>query len=407
MIRAIPGLFMLIAAHHSRPALSPVTFLVFPLSAEHWARKINPLNNDYKSAPLPNTKAEIGQGVVAVMPFKPQRVLFERQALDYPMGQALWQQFSQISRIDTLILPAHNRVGGIPGRTTSEAYREGKRTLVVGVRRSLDFQTCKPSAHYQLPLVSGCMGQCEYCYLQTQFGKRPYLRVYVNVDEILEQAKHYIEQRQPQITVFEGAATSDPIPVEPYTGALARAIVYFAGEPRARFRFVTKFTDVDSLLDLEHNGQTTIRFSINADQVISEYEHATPRLLPRLEAAGKVAAAGYPLGFIIGPVILFSDWQNQYLALFNQLKQSLPLTSPEDLRFEVISHRFTARAKSTILGIYPETTLPMDESQRKFKFGQFGYGKYIYPPETMAEIKAFFTAGLQNYFPGAALDYLI
>lgn len=341
------------------------------------------------------------------MPFKPQRVLFERQALDFPVGHNLWNFFSKQPRVEARLLAPHNRVTGIPGKSTTEAYREGKRTLVVGVRRELDFQTCKPSAHYQLPLVSGCMGQCEYCYLNTQFGKRPYLKAYVNVEEILNKAQVYIEQRAPEITIFEGAATSDPIPVEPYLGSLERAIVYFARQQLARFRFVTKFTDVDSLLDLEHNDHTTIRFSINADYVISEYEHATPRLPARLEAARKIAGAGYPLGFIIGPVIHFAGWEQQYLDLLDQVKANLPGISPENLHFEVISHRFTARAKSTILGVYPQTTLPMDETERKYKYGQFGYGKYIYPPEPMNEIRAFFTRRLMEYFPGANLDYLI
>lgn len=341
------------------------------------------------------------------MPFKPQRVLFELQALDFPLGRELKQYFSGQPQVELKVLPTHNRVSGIPGSTPLEAYREGKRTLVVGVRRTLEFQTCKPSAHYQLPLVSGCMGQCEYCYLNTQFGKRPYLRVYVNVAEILEQAGQYITARKPQITIFEGAATSDPIPVEPYTGSLARAIIFFAQQPQGRFRFVTKFTDVDSLLTLDHNGHTTIRFSINADHVINTYEHATPRLAPRLEAAGKIAGAGYPLGFIIGPVMLFPDWQAEYQTLLQHLKQALALTSPEDLRFEVISHRFTSRAKSTILGVYPQTTLPMDETQRKFKYGQFGYGKFVYPKDEMAMIQEFFTHNLSRYFPGAKLDYLI
>ncbi|MGE5381517.1 MAG: spore photoproduct lyase [Methylocystaceae bacterium] len=341
------------------------------------------------------------------MPFKPQRVLFERSALDYPLGQDLYSRFSPLAHLEVKILPRHNRVGGIPGKTPQEAYQEGKRTLVVGVRRTLEFQTCKPSAHYQLPLVSGCMGQCEYCYLNTQFGKRPYLRVYVNVEEILRQAQNYIDQRQPKITIFEGAATSDPVPVEPYTSSLGRAISFFAQQPLSRFRFVTKFTDVDSLLNLDHNGHTTIRFSINVQSVIDEYEHTTPRLLPRIEAAGKIAAAGYPLGFIIGPVILFDGWESKYEELLSQLKQSLPKISSDNLRFEVISHRFTARAKNTILSVYPQTKLPMDESQRQYKYGQFGYGKYVYPRENMAQINNFFPEHLSKYFPGAQLDYLI
>ncbi len=98
--------------------------------------------------------------------------------------------------------------------------------MVVGIRKSLKFQTCKPSANYQLPLVSGCMGRCEYCYLNTQLGDKPFIRVFVNVDEILEQTKKYIEDRKPQVTIFEGAATSDPVPVEPYTNSLKKTIEF-------------------------------------------------------------------------------------------------------------------------------------------------------------------------------------
>jgi biotin synthase-like enzyme len=41
---------------------------------------------------------------------------------------------------------------------------------------------------------------CHYCYLQTTLGNKPYIRTYVNMDEILEQAGHYIDERKPEIT---------------------------------------------------------------------------------------------------------------------------------------------------------------------------------------------------------------
>ncbi|GAA3322092.1 hypothetical protein GCM10020331_040580 [Ectobacillus funiculus] len=52
------------------------------------------------------------------------------------------------------------------------------------MRRTLKFDTSKPSAEYAIPLATGCMGHCHYCYLQTTLGSKPYVRVYVNLDEI-------------------------------------------------------------------------------------------------------------------------------------------------------------------------------------------------------------------------------
>jgi spore photoproduct lyase len=341
------------------------------------------------------------------MPFVPQRVFFEAGSLDYPVAQKILDSFKSNPSVSINMLNPKQRIKTISGASLEDAYRTGKRTMVVGIRKTLKFQTCKPSAHYQLPLVTGCMGQCEYCYLNTQFGKNPYIRVYVNLEEILSQTAGYIEQRKPDITIFEGAATSDPVPVEPYTGSLAATIQFFARQEYGKFRFVTKYTDVDSLLNLNHQGKTMIRFSINADHVIRNYEHFTPGLPKRLHAASKIATAGYPLGFIIGPVILFDNWEAEYKRMFEALQDNLNSYKPDNISFEVISHRFTARAKNTIMSVYPSTTLPMDETQRKYKYGQFGYGKYVYQPEQIEYIKFYFKQAIEEFFPGGNIDYII
>lgn len=335
----------------------------------------------------------------------PKRLIFEPDALRYPLGEELMRRFKD-SGVPVSLTPSHNRVASIPGRTRPESYFEGKNTLVVGVRRTMKFESCKPSAHYQLPLATSCPGRCEYCYLMTNLGKKPYVRVYVNIDEVLAAAKGYIEKRKPEITIFEGAATSDPVAVEPYTGALKRSVEFFGREDCGRFRFATKFTDVDSLLGVEHNGKTRFRFSINAESIIKKYEHATPVLSARLAAAKKVAGSGYPLGFLVAPIIAAGGWQSDYRELFEEVARALNGTG-ENLTFEFITHRFTKRAKNTILEIFPETGLEMDEESRTFKFGQFGYGKYIYPKELFKEIKSHFTGLVDEFFPAAKIEYFV
>lgn len=346
----------------------------------------------------------ISQSAGQAFPFIPARAFFEQEALDYPVGQRIYNIIKDMG-LEARFTGSHNRVTGIPGNTPREAFFEGKKTLVVGVRKTLEFQSCKPSAHYQLPLVTGCPGKCQYCYLNTTMGTKPYIRVYVNVEEILEMARQYIGSRLPEATIFEGAATSDPLAVEPFTGSLAQAIAFFGEQDKASFRFVTKFTRVEPLLKIKHGGKTRFRFSINAQSVINAYERGTPGLNQRLEAASKVMEAGYPLGFIIAPVMIYDGWQDEYGELFARLGRSFE--SDDQLTLEVITHRFTPKAKKIILDVFPETGLPMDEAQRKFKFGQFGYGKYVYKPEDMAQLKSFLTGMVQTHLPAAKIEYLI
>ncbi|MCF6096479.1 spore photoproduct lyase [Thermovorax subterraneus] len=338
--------------------------------------------------------------------FIPKRAYFERDALNYPLGRNIYYKLQEMG-VDVNFTTSHNRVLGIPGKTPQEAYLEAKKTLVVGVRKTLDFETCKPSAHYQLPLVTSCIGECEYCYLSTTLGKKPYIRVYVNLDEILERAKKYIEERSPQVTIFEGSATSDPVPVEPYTGALKKTIEFFAKQEKGLFRFVTKFTNIDSLLDAKHGGRTTFRFSINSERVIKKFEHKTPPLEERIGAAKKVALAGYPLGFIIGPIFYYPGWKYDYGEMLEKLSLGLSESAKKAIEFELITHRFTARAKKNILAVFPKTKVPLDEEERVFKFGQFGYGKYVYPPDKMRELKEFFELKIREYFPDAKLLYFV
>lgn len=339
--------------------------------------------------------------------FIPQRIIFEKGALNYTIGKEVYDYFKDNKNIQFINMTNNKIRSHIPGDNIYDFYREGKNTLVVGLKKGKKFQSCKPSAHYQLPLLSGCVGNCQYCYLNTNLGEKPYIKIHVNLDDIYEQAQDYMNDRAPEITIFEGSATSDPIPVEPYTHLLRRTIEFFANNPLGRFRFVSKFNDVDSLLDVDHKGKTEARFTINTQKVIDDYEKRTASRNKRIEASIKMMEAGYPVGYIIAPVFMYEGWEEDYRDLLLQLESSLPKNISHPITFEVISHRYTTRAKNIINEVFPDNTLPMSEEDRTYKYGQFGYGKYVYPKEELAYMKEFFKKNLEEIFPDAEIKYII
>ena len=339
--------------------------------------------------------------------FIPNRIIFEKHVLEYNMAKEIEALFQNRENIELIYLNSNRVKQHIPGEDLYTQYREGKKTLVVDTKKSMKFQSCKPSAHYQLPLVTGCMGQCEYCYLNTNLGDKPFIRVHANVEEILGQADRYRKERLPNITIYEGAATSDPIPVEPYTHSLAKAIEHFGADEMTRFRFVTKYNDVDTLLQLNHNGHTEARFSINTSYVINEFEKGTASRDLRIEASKRMAEAGYPVGYLIAPVFIYPEWKKDYHDLLIALKSSLPKQLQHPITFEVISHRYTMVAKNRIIQVFPDTKLPMNEEERIFKYGQFGYGKYLYPKEVLSEMKEFFTKEIEKIFDEKEIKYII
>ncbi len=339
-----------------------------------------------------------------IKPFEPDFVFFEPKSLEYLLGKVLYERFKN-KDIPVQMTTSHNQVRGIPGESNNEKYRNAKRTLVVGIRKTLKFDTSFPSAEFALPLSTGCMGHCHYCYLQTTMGNKPYIRIYVNLDEILAAAKNYIEERKPEITRFEAACTSDPVGIEHIHGALKKSIEFMAEQEYGKLRFVTKYAHVEPLLNLKHNKHTDFRFSINADYVIRNFEPGTSSFLDRIEAAGKVARAGYPLGFIIAPLMIFEGWEKGYTDLLYRLNSILPLEAQKELYFELITHRFTKAAKKVILERYPNTKLEMDEEKRKMKWGRYGKFKYIYPDDEYQALKRHMYDEINRYFPEATIAY--
>lgn len=334
----------------------------------------------------------------------PKLIYVEPRALEYPLGKELITKFDRMG-IEIKETTSHNQIRNFPGDNHFQKYRNAKSTLVVGVRKTLTFDTSKPSAEYAIPFATGCMGHCHYCYLQTTMGSKPYIRTYVNVDEIFAAAEDYMRERAPEITRFEASCTSDIVGVDHLTHTLKKAIEFFGKTEHGRLRFVTKFEHVDHLLDAKHNGRTRFRFSINDDYIIKYFEPGTSRLNERINAAVKVAEAGYPLGFIVAPIYIHDGWQDGYHEMFEKLRTALPDFAKKDLTFEMIQHRFTKPAKRVIQENYPMTKLELDDSKRKWKWGRYGIGKYVYTDKEQEEIKDTLGGYIERYFPEATLEY--
>src|SRR5699024_6870471 len=206
-----------------------------------------------------------------VKPFMPQLVYVEPRALEYPSGQRLISKFEDMG-IEIRKTTSHNQIRNLPGENHFQKYRIAKSTLVVGVRKTLKFDTSKPSAEYAIPLATGCMEHCHYCYLQTTMGSKPYIRTYVTVDELLEAAQNYMDARASAITTVYAYRTSDIAGVDHITHHLQQAIEFVGRSKYVKLRFVTKYPHVDQLLDADHQGKTRLRFSINHDYIIKYFE---------------------------------------------------------------------------------------------------------------------------------------
>lgn len=332
--------------------------------------------------------------------FKPKSVLIERQALDYDLGVEIKQKYGD-EGIPIEMIESHNRVKWEEEMTPQELFDKAKETLVVGVKKTLRFKSCYPSADYRVVGTTSCPGKCEYCYLATNLGSAVYPRVYVNINEILDAIKKHIKKTDKPVTTFEASSSSDPVALEHIAGTLGDMIEFFSQRDDALLRIATKFDNIDSFLNIDHNQKTRFRYSINSAYVIREFENLTPSLTSRLQAADKLKQAGYPIGFIIAPIMLHKNWKQEYKKMLDKLAKVLTVSEGSELSFELIMFRFSTQTKNLIESRYPETKLDFTEENRKHK----GFGKYVYDEANSENLQEHLTELIEEKFPKAEIEY--
>jgi spore photoproduct lyase len=347
----------------------------------------------------------------------PRRVLVTRSAAELPHGAAIISRCEAAGVPDIEVLSA-DRLPSLRADTDRAAYAQAKSTLAVVVAppSKRQMQPIPPSADWRIDLAQGCPGHCQYCYLAGSLSGPPITRVYANLPEILAGMDDHVgrggvtstSDRADEGTTFEASCYTDPLALEHLTGSLSSVITHVGTHEWTSpvgLRFTTKYDNVAALLDLPHRGRTRVRMSVNAEEIAGRFEGGTARLPRRLAALGELALAGYPVGLTIAPIMPIPDWRTGYGDLLRSVAEATAGVPELDLTVECITHRFTAASKDVLTSWYPATKLDMDEAGRTRKFGKYGAAKYVYPKETMAQLRSWFDEELAATLPQARRLY--
>jgi len=346
--------------------------------------------------------------------WRPKRVLVTPAALEWEHGRAILERAASFG--SEIIELKSNRLTGLTADDERESYVNAKTTLAVvvappGKRR---LQPIPPSADWRVDLAEGCPAHCQYCYLAGSLAGPPVTRVYANLPEILDVLPDHVGRgavtsrsadRMHEGTTFEASCYTDPLGIEHLTGSLAATIAHFgAWDAPVQLRFTTKYDAVEPLLPVDHARKTRIRFSVNAKPA-ARFEGGTAPVAARLNAMRRAALAGYRVGLAIAPIMPLENWREAYGALLMDAADALRGVPDPDLSVELITHRFTPGSKVVLNGWYPGSSLDMNEQIRARKTTKFNSVKYVYTPDVMKEMRAFFEEALGDVLPAARILY--
>ncbi len=261
-----------------------------------------------------------------------ERIVFARGALDTPERQRYIERicamYPEAERIDQTDTP-HSRIHLGEG-DPYKRHRKGKTTLVFGVHKSAVRKseeagnTCPNYWHFSP--TGFCFYDCQYCYLAgtATVWHSPTIRVYVNLEEIVAKIDHTARTLATP-TAFYIGKLQDGLSLDPLTGYSSVLVPFFARHPYARQVLLTKSAEVNQLLNLEHNGNTNLSWSLNPPEVSETFERNLPTIQERLTAMQQASEAGYPVRAVLMPIIPVENWREKYARFIEELLSTVPL----------------------------------------------------------------------------------
>lgn len=205
------------------------------------------------------------------------------------------------------------------GAGSADSFAAGKRRLLFTRQRSTFLEHCPAGTpglvccnYLVVSLISNCPMDCSYCFLQEYLANNPTLKVFTNVEQMLGEVAAVVD-RQPwrQFRIGTGEL-SDSLALDPLLGFSADLVPFFAARKNVLLELKTKSDCVDGLLTLEANDRTVVSWSLTPPAIADTEEHGTASFAARLDAARRVQAAGYKLGFHFDPLIEYPQWEEGY-----------------------------------------------------------------------------------------------
>ena len=254
-----------------------------------------------------------------------------------------------------------------PDLGDTERFNLGKKGLLLTRHRGSWLKSCPGTSSHvccNLWIVNpgeGCPLDCTYCYLQTYLRRNPTLKLYTNVDGMLDEIKTRAAAEPSRLFRVGTGELIDSLVWDELTDHTLDLVPFFARIPNAILELKSKDDSVDNLVSLkdEHNGKTVVSWSVNAKSISERDEAKTATLDQRIAAAARVADAGYRVGFHFDPLVHFAGWEDEYRDTIAKIFAQI---NPEQVAWVSISTlRYRPEMQRIMIERFPESSLPYGE----------------------------------------------
>ncbi len=244
-------------------------------------------------------------------------------------------------------------------------FKDGKKGLQTITKKGGAMGTCATfntkylcCRVHVLRSVHNCPFECSYCFLQNYLTDGS-TKIVEDANTLMQEVREKISGEPWRLFRIGTWELGDSLALEKGSGHAGELVRFFSGLKNAVLELKTKSDCVDTILSLDHKGQTVVSWSLNTDSVIKTDELRTAPLKNRLMAMQRAFRAGYLIGLHFDPMIFHIDWEEGYASLVRRVFETL---SPDRVAWISIgSLRFNPEMRKKIENNYPGSRLTCAE----------------------------------------------
>jgi spore photoproduct lyase len=231
--------------------------------------------------------------------------------------------------------------------------------------------------------VENCAFGCSYCSIQTFYNKE------YRFDKDFGKKLAQIEIDPNRKYHFGTGQSSDSLVWGNSHGILDDLVKFAEKNPNIMLEFKTKSKNIKHLLQKNLPKNIFCSWSLNTEVIIKNEEHFTASLDDRLNSARKIADKGQKVAFHFHPIVIYENYQKDYLELINKVKS---MFRPEEILF--ISFGSVTFIKPVIKKI---RGLKYSSKILQMPFATDPHGKYTYPDKLKVEKFRFMFDAFREY----------
>jgi spore photoproduct lyase len=266
--------------------------------------------------------------------FELDRVVIEEEFRRERMARRVLERIP--SHVPVEYVP-DGRPAAMADRSQADSFAAGKRRLILMRRRSPFLMACPAGSgefaccgYLVLTLASNCPMDCAYCFLQEYVADNPGFQVYANYADAFDELDA-LSRKAPNRNFRVGTGElADSLAFDTLTGLSLELVDFFARQRSLTLELKTKTDEIENLLSVDPKRQVIVSWTLSPQAVFASSEHRSAPPAARIDAARRVADAGYGVAFHLDPVIAYPAAERDYLELLDHL---FAVLDPSRIRF--------------------------------------------------------------------------